>query len=84
MQPFERLFKLHHYEEPENKKFYVGDLVTFNYDYFEDSVEMLSFIGLIVPNLSYQNMLTILWNDGSLEIYPDHFSYYFEIVATKQ
>jgi hypothetical protein len=61
-------------------KFPVGTLVRFNQDYFEDSPELLSYIGTVVPPTNPQKTLRIMWENGRIEEYGEKFEFYFEVV----
>jgi hypothetical protein len=63
-----------------NMKFPVGTLVRFDWNYFADSSEFLSYIGTVIPPANPQKTLRIIWEDGRIEEYGEKFESYFEVV----
>lgn len=64
------------------KKFPVGTLLRFDEEYFEDSPELLGFLGIVLPpqNTEEPN-IRILWESREIEEYPEKFAFYFEEVV---
>ena len=57
-----------------------GTHVRFDSEYFEDSPELLGFIGILLPPANPSNPIRILWENGRIEEYPEKFGIYFEVV----